>query len=190
MTGYEARPRTGIRPSYLPTTGVDGLHHKCPSWNAIARPQDGPTALCINPCLWLTYVTCWYYFEVLYDTIHPWHHSWKISNTYNTFIQRSETANLEHRKLLHFFVWPMLNPWQNYGYRSPSRHSVSRQSPSRFHGADVQLDGMPPSRHATEPIFLAKLVILLIVVLQRVILQSPRLENYDGCFWLEFTNKT
>ena len=53
--------------------------------------------------LWLTYVTCGYYFEVLYDTIHPWHHTWKISNTYNTYFQcycgsniSSEMANLEH----------------------------------------------------------------------------------------------
>ena len=71
---------------------------------------------------------------------------------------------------------------------------MSRQSPSRFHGADIQLDDMPPSRHATEPtftepiFFVANLVILLIVALQRVI----RFDTCDGCVGLplEFTNKT
>ena len=53
----------------------------------------------------------------------------------------------------------------------------------------------PVRRHATEPTFtepicLAKLAILLIVVFQRVILQSHRLDNDDGCLGLEFTNKT
>ena len=62
---------------------------------------------CVDLDLWLTYVTCWYHFEVLYDTIHPWHHTQKISNTYNTYNTyfqcycgsnvSPETANLEHR---------------------------------------------------------------------------------------------
>ena len=59
MTGYTARPQTGVRPSCLPMTARDGLAYKCPSQSAIIRPEDGMTALCIKHWLLLTYPVEW-----------------------------------------------------------------------------------------------------------------------------------
>ena len=54
------------------------------------------------------------------------------------------------------------------------------------HGADIQLDDMPPSRHSLGRYFskTSNFINTCMGVLQRVILQSPRLDNDDECLGL------